>query len=113
MGSQWSLGVVREQWRNLTAMDLDEINAKWNLWMKIAASEYDNPGILMSYEHFLQVFDLTKAKGHPLFQYFESSDGLRQATATEVFGAIILLSKAKSNKFSNTSVREIQIRILT
>ena len=97
MGSQWSMGVVREAWRNMTSMDLEEIQAKWNLWMKMAAAEYDNPGILMNYEHFLKVFGLSKTKGHTLFEYMESDDGMRQATAAEVFGAIILLSKVDIN----------------
>jgi hypothetical protein len=98
MGSQWSMGVVREVWRNLMAMDMDEINAKWSLWMKTAAAEYDNPGILMTYEHFRKVFNLSKSKGHVLFEYFESEDGLRQATAAEVFGALVLLSKVDINQ---------------
>ena len=74
MGAQFTLGVIPQKLKPLTKLSLVQLQGRWALWKKVAAGEYDNNGLLLTYEHFLKVFDFSRTgiEGNELFMYFES-----------------------------------------
>ena len=61
------MGVIPDRLEPLVSLSLAQLNAKWTRWLKLADDEYDNPGMLMSYQLFLELFGLPHELSHELF----------------------------------------------
>ena len=107
MGSHFSMGSMARQLEPLTDLKLDQLQAKWAVWQRVSAAEYDNPGFLITYEQFVDVFQLPKSVAHEVFMFFEAGheDAVaagvgfeRAASVAELFGGLVLLCKASQNE---------------